>query len=114
MPCLLLAALGYGLLAWGGGLGVFVASAVAVGVGFGSVYPVFAAFVLQHVEAARRGAAFGGILAALDTGIGSGSTMVGWIAGRYGFRAAFAVAALLGLGAAPYFVLVGRRALERR
>jgi MFS family permease len=114
VPCLLLAAVGYGLLARGGGLPVFVASAVAVGVGFGSVYPVFAAFVLQHVEAARRGAAFGGILAALDTGIGSGSTMVGWIAGRYGFRAAFGVAALLALGAAPYFLLVARRALERR
>lgn len=114
VPCLLLAALGYGLLAWGGGPGVFVLSAVAVGVGFGSAYPVFAAFVLQHIEAARRGAAFGGILAALDTGIGSGSTMVGWLAGRYGFRAAFTVAALLALGAAPYFVLVGRRALERR
>jgi MFS family permease len=114
VPCLLLAAAGYGLLAWGKGLAAFAASAAATGVGFGSAYPVFAAFVLRYVEAARRGAAFGGILAALDTGIGSGSTLTGWLAGRYGFRTAFAVAALLALGAAPYFLLVGRRVLARR
>ena len=34
-------------------------------------------------------AAFGAILAAFDTGIGTGSTTMGWIIGKYGFASAF-------------------------
>ena len=41
----------------------------------------------------RRGAAFGAILAAFDTGIGTGSTMMGWIIQHAGFQAAFGTAA---------------------
>ena len=47
--------------------------AVVFGLGFGTAYPVFAAYVMEHVDPRRRGAAFGGILAAFDTGIGTGS-----------------------------------------
>lgn len=113
-PCLLLAGGGYALLALPPSLPVFLASAVLVGLGFGSAYPVFAAWVLQHVDASARGAAFGGILAALDTGIGSGSMAIGWLASRFGFRTAFGLGALLALGATPYFLLVARRILSRR
>ena len=45
-----------------------IASAVVFGVGFGTAYPVFVAYVMQHVDQHRRGAAFGAILAAFDTG----------------------------------------------
>ncbi len=75
---------------------------------------MFAAWVLSHVRAASRGAAFGGILAALDTGIGSGSIAVGWIASHYGFRVAFGLVALVALAAGPYFLVLGRRAVELR
>ena len=51
-----------------------IASAIVFGVGFGTAYPVFVAYVMRDVSAARRGAAFGAILAAFDTGIGTGST----------------------------------------
>lgn len=114
VPCLLLAAVGYALLALPASHRTFLLSAVFVGLGFGSAYPVFAAWILSHVAARSRGAAFGGILAALDTGIGSGSIVVGWIASRYGFRMAFALAALLALCAVPYFLGVGRRAVSWR
>jgi predicted MFS family arabinose efflux permease len=63
---------------------------------------------MRHVEADRRGAAFGAILAAFDTGIGTGSTSAGWIIGRYGFSAAFGVAAALSVLALPYFLIVTR------
>jgi MFS family permease len=104
-PALALIAGGYGLLAMGGTRGWLIASAIVFGTGFRAAYQFFTAYVLQHVDAARRGAAFGGILAALDTGIGSGSIAMGWIVDRYGFRQSFATAAVLALLAIPYFYL---------
>jgi predicted MFS family arabinose efflux permease len=64
---------------------------------------------MRDVHAARRGAAFGAILAAFDTGVGTGSSTVGWLIERVGFSAAFGVAALLSAIALPYFVIVERR-----
>jgi MFS family permease len=109
MPCLVLIALGLALLAAGATLPSLVASAIVFGVGFGTAYPVFVAHVMRHVSPARRGAAFGAILAAFDTGIGTGSTVVGWLIQRVGYSAAFTVAATLSAIALPYFVVVDRR-----
>jgi predicted MFS family arabinose efflux permease len=64
---------------------------------------------MKGVSAQRRGAAFGAILAAFDTGIGTGSTSMGWLIQRYGFAAAFAVAAALAALALPYFLIVDRK-----
>jgi MFS family permease len=109
LPCLVLIAFGLTLLAAGATRASLVASAVVFGVGFGTAYPVFVAYVMRDVNPARRGAAFGAILAAFDTGIGTGSTAVGWLIQRFGFSTAFAVAATLSAIALPYFVLVDRR-----
>jgi len=104
-----LIALGLALLAAGATLPSLVASAIVFGVGFGTAYPVFVAHVMRHVSPARRGAAFGAILAAFDTGIGTGSTVVGWLIQRVGYSAAFTVAATLSAIALPYFVVVDRK-----
>jgi MFS family permease len=109
MPCLALIAIGLGLLALGSTLAWLVASAMIFGVGFGTAYPVFVAYVMRDVAAARRGAAFGAILAAFDTGIGTGSTTVGWLIERFGFSAAFGAAALLSAISLPYFVVADRK-----
>ena len=109
MPCLLLIAAGLALLSGAAGLGRLAASAIIFGVGFGTAYPVFVAYVMRDVSAARRGAAFGAILAAFDTGIGTGSTSAGWMIERYGFSTAFGIAAALAAIALPYFVVVDRR-----
>ena len=85
MPCLVLIAVGLAMLALGSTRLALVASAMSFGVGFGTAYPVFVAYVMRDVYAARRGAAFGAILAAFDTGIGTGSTTVGWLIQRFGF-----------------------------
>lgn len=106
VPCLVLTVLAYALLAVGGSPTVFLGSAVVFGIGFGSAYPIFAAFVMKHVSNARRGAAFGGILAALDTGIGSGSMALGWVIQHYGFRPAYGLGAIMAAIAIPYFLLV--------
>jgi MFS family permease len=109
LPSLVFIAAGLGVLAIGGTRGWLIASAVVFGVGFGTAYPAYAAHVLRHVDPRRRGAAFGGILAAFDTGIGTGSIALGWIIAHAGFRAAFGVAAALAALSLPYFLFAERR-----
>lgn len=111
VPCIVLASVGYGLLAMGETRPWLIASALFVGVGFGSAYPAHAAFVLKHVDPRRRAAALGGILAALDTGIGSGSMTMGWIIQRGGYQMAWSTAAAIALLAAPYFLFVAPRVI---
>jgi len=109
MPCLVLIALGLAMLANASSLSWFAVSAIVFGLGFGTAYPVFVAYVMRDVHAARRGAAFGAILAAFDTGIGTGSSTAGWLIERFGFSTAFGVAAMLSAVALPYFIVVERR-----
>jgi MFS family permease len=109
LPCLVLIAVGLAMLPLSTGRNSLVASAIVFGSGFGSAYTVFVAHVMKHVDPRRRGAAFGGILAAFDTGIGTGSISIGYLAGRFGFGVAFGVAALLAGLSLPYFLAVERR-----
>ena len=108
IPCLVLICLGLGLLSFGGTRGWLIASAVVFGLGFGTAYPVYVGYVMQGVDADRRGAAFGAILAAFDTGIGTGSTSMGYLIQHFGFAAAFGVAAGLSALALPYFLTADR------
>lgn len=112
IPCLFLITIGLACLVMGGSLTWLLTSAVLFGAGFGTAYPVFVAYVMQHVRAERRGAAFGAILAAFDTGIGTGSTALGWIIEHYGFASAFGTAAALSALALPYFLLADRLLLR--
>ena len=112
LPCLVLIVVGLSCLTFGGSRFWLVTSAVFFGAGFGTAYPVFAGYVLRNIGPERRGAAFGAILACFDTGIGTGSTSMGWIIGRYGFAAAFGTAAALSALALPYFLLADTFAAE--
>ena len=109
LPSLTLIALGLALLAASATRAGLMAAAVVFGSGFGSAYPSFVAHVMSHVDAARRGAAFGGILAAFDTGIGTGSIVTGWIINRFGYSRAYVAAAVLAALAMPFFVLAEKR-----
>jgi MFS family permease len=107
-PCLVLIACGLGVLAFGGSRGHIFASAIIFGIGFGTAYPTYVGYVMKGVAADRRGAAFGAILAAFDTGIGTGSTAMGWLIQRNGFGSAFGVAAAIAALALPYFLFADR------
>lgn len=109
LPCLGLVALSLAMMAMTPGRTGLVISGLIFGVGFGLAYPAFAAYVMQHVDDSRRGAAFGTMIAAFDTGIGAGSTTMGWLIQESGYAAAFGVAAVLAALAAPYFLAVDRR-----
>ena len=112
VPCVALITTGFALLALGGTRPFLIASALIFGIGFGSAYPVFLAHVLQYVDEARRGATFGSIIGAFDTGIGTGSIAMGWIIDHYGFEPAWATAAALAACAIPFFVIMERRVLR--
>jgi MFS family permease len=109
LPCLVLIVIGLALLARGGTLPWLISSAIVFGAGFGAAYPIFAAYILDHVPTHRRGAAFGAILAAFDTGIGTGSITAGFIIGRWSYRPAYAVAACLAALSLPFFLIAERR-----
>ena len=113
LPCLVLITIGLACLVFGGTRFWLVTSGIIFGAGFGTAYPVFASYVMRHVGPDRRGAAFGAILACFDTGIGTGSTSMGWIIGRYGYAAAFGTAAALSALAMPYFLLADRLLRKR-
>ncbi|MEY4634878.1 MAG: hypothetical protein RJA55_676 [Acidobacteriota bacterium] len=109
VPCLALMVLGIAVLVFATTRLTFVASAMLFGVGFGSAYPVFVAHLMQHVPVHRRGATFGALLGAFDTGIGTGSISIGWLSEHYGFGRAFAVAGALALLSIPYFLFMEKR-----
>jgi MFS family permease len=113
LPCLALATVGLALTAAARTRSALVLAAAVFGLGFGNQYPAFVAYVMKFVDRSRRGAAFGGILAAFDTGIGTGSIAVGAMAARFGFGPAFGVAAGLSAFSIPYFLWAERRFLQR-
>ena len=113
IPCLVLIVCGLALLASFGNKPGIIVSAAVFGTGFGAAYPAFAAYVMRQVDPGRRGAAFGSIIAAFDTGIGSGSIVSGWIVEHHGFPAAFGAAAVLSAFAIPFFLVMDHRLAAR-
>ena len=109
VPCLVLVVIGVAVLTVANSRAVFVVSALLFGVGFGSVYPLFVSLLMRDMPEHRRGATFGALIGAFDTGIGTGSIAIGWMSGRYGFSRAFAVAALLAALSVPYFLFLEKR-----
>lgn len=113
VPCVGLMVAAFALLAVGGSRPILILSALIFGVGFGSAYPAYLGHVLRFVNENRRGAAFGSIIGAFDTGIGTGSIAMGWIIERAGYRPAWAVAAALAALAIPFFIVAERQLLGR-
>jgi MFS family permease len=107
--CFLAPPLGLVLLSAAQGRLSVIVAGVVFGAGFGLLHPAFTAYALEHVAPNRRGAAFGAILAAFDTGIGVGSSLMGSLIHAFGFRAAFVGAAAIAAVALPWFVAAEKR-----
>lgn len=110
-----LSALGLAALAFlpGGTMRHALAAFLYAG-GYSMVHTLVSAYVLDAVDPARRGAAFGATLVAFDAGIGSGSLLLGGLIGAWGYRAGWAGGALAALLVLPAAVAVARRALAPR
>ena len=107
--CLLVPPIGLAALAFANGAAGFIAAALIFGIGFGLMHPAFTAYVMSHVAFARRGAAFGAMLAAFDTGIGTGSSLMGWLVHHVGYRPAIGLTAAIAAMSLPSFLLAERR-----
>lgn len=103
LPCLGAVVLGVALLAMATTRAGFLLSALVFGTGFGSAYPIFVAHLMKRVDHHRRGATFGALIGAFDTGIGTGSIAMGWIGDHYGLGRAFAIGAALAALSIPYY-----------
>lgn len=114
MPSFGCVAVGLALLAFAETRPLFVISALIFGLGFGTAYPVFTAYIFRHVPPARRGAAFGSVITAFDIGIGTGSTTIGWLIQHFGFFSAFGLGAVVSGFALPYFFLLDWRMFGRQ
>jgi MFS family permease len=113
VPCLLAVVAGVALLSAATTRAGFLISAFVFGTGFGSAYPIFVAHLMKKVDNQRRGATFGALIGAFDTGIGTGSIALGWIGEHYGLGRAFAVAAALASLSIPYYLWVSRYQASR-
>jgi predicted MFS family arabinose efflux permease len=107
--CFLAPPAGLALLAMAQGEFSFVLAGIVFGAGFGLLHPAYTAYVMGHVAASRRGAAFGAMLATFDTGIGVGSSVMGRLIQSHGFRIAFLAAGLVAALALPCFLVAERR-----
>jgi MFS family permease len=111
-PALLSVPIAFVMLAFATTRMGFIASAVVFGAGFGSMYPSFAAFILDNTNPARRARTFGSIVWAFDTGIAVGSLLIGSIGQRWGLGSAFEVAAVVSCLALPIFMVTSRRMIQ--
>ena len=84
-------------------------AATLFGAGLGSAWPAFMTFVVQNTGEGDRARTFGSVILAFDTGIGIGSMVIGAIAARAGFTAAFHIATLVACLSIPVFVVTSRR-----
>jgi MFS family permease len=114
LPAFVLGAVALLLLGSATTRGALVGSAALYGLTFGNAYTFFVAYLLKHVPSERRGAAFGAIIAAFDTGIGTGSMALGALAERVGFGSAFHVGGALALLSPVAFLLAERRFLREK
>jgi len=90
-----------------------VLSAILFGIGMGASYPAFAAFILGNTDPERRARTFGSIVWAFDTGIGTGSLVIGVLGEHLGLSFAFKVAAGLSCFSIPIFAWASRHLAAR-
>ena len=105
-PLLVLTAIGLATIPTATSAGELAMAALIYGAGFSTLYPAFSTLVLDRTPPERHGAAFGAMLAAFDTGIGTGSLIFGPLVTRFGPQTAFLAAALLCTAAWPLLKLL--------
>jgi MFS family permease len=105
-PLLVLTAIGLAMIPTATDAGTLAIAALVYGAGFSTLYPAFSTLVLDRTPPERHGAAFGAMLAAFDTGIGTGSLVFGPLVTRFGPQTAFLAAAILCTAAWPLLKLL--------
>ncbi len=81
----------------------FIVSGALIGFGFGVIYPTLAAYVVDKVSPANKGAALSVIAAAGDVGYALGSSVLGFVAETMGFSTLFISTTVIILLSGYYF-----------
>jgi MFS family permease len=109
LPGLLLSAAGLGLLASVPRPAAAVLGVAAFGAGFALVFPALMALTVDRVDDHERGEALGSFTSFMDVGNGGGAYLVGAIADRSGFAAAYGTPAVLCAAGAALLAHLTRR-----
>jgi len=112
-PSLVLIPIAFALLGVADQRWEMIVSAILFGLGFGAAYPAFATFILANTDPDRRARTFGSIVWAFDTGIATGSLVIGSLGDAFGFRNAFLTAAALSCLSIPIFARSSRHLAAR-
>lgn len=114
-PSIILFALGVFVLSQTHAAGSFLTSAGLIGLGWGTIFPIFQTIAIQNVLPQRKGVATATFLSIFDTGVGSGSFFVGLIAAQIGFRSFYLLGGFYVLfGVVLYYFLHTRRQSSRK
>jgi MFS family permease len=99
--CLLVQALGLGMIGIAGSAGLATAGAAICGAGFSLVFPGLGLEAVKRAPAESRGLAMGTYNAFLDLTLGFGSPALGWLGGAAGLGSIFIGSAIAALLAVP-------------
>lgn len=109
-PSILLFSLGIFILSQTHAAGSFLASAGLIGLGWGTIFPIFQTIAIKEALPQRKGVATATFLSIFDTGVGLGSFFAGVIVTQIGFRSFYLAGSLyVLLGVVLYYFLHTRR-----
>ncbi len=101
LVCLLIEAVGLGLIWRAEAPAVALLGAALTGLGYSLIYPGFGVEAVSRVPAENRGLAMGAYTAFLDLALGVSGPLLGLAAARAGLEAAFLCSAVAALAAVP-------------
>lgn len=112
-PSIIIYALGVLLLSQTHGSFSFLAAAGLIGLGWGTIFPIFQTVAIQDALPNRKGVATATFLSIYDTGMGVGSYIVGIIASGIGFRSFYFISSIyVLLGVVVFYALYTRKHVE--
>ncbi|TGE33860.1 MFS transporter [Desulfosporosinus sp. Sb-LF] len=113
-PCLLLFALGMFLLSQAHSSAMILLAGAIIGIGYGSVTPVFQTQIISSVEPHRVGIANSLFFNSMDAGMALGAYILGTVAGIAGYGSIYEIGVVLIIIAGlQYFVLTQKKELLR-
>lgn len=108
-PCLALFAVGMFLLSQTSTSLIILTAGAVIGIGYGSVTPIFQAKTIGAVEPHRVGIANSLFFNSMDAGMAIGSYVLGMVAGNYGYHSVYLIGVLLIMAAAIQYYALTRR-----
>ncbi|ADO47743.1 MFS transporter [[Enterobacter] lignolyticus] len=104
-PCLLAFTLGLIVLGYAHGSVMMIVSGALIGIGYGSVTPIFQTQIISSVAPHKMGVANSLFFNAMDAGLALGAFIMGLMVGGVGYRAIYLVGAVLVVFAGVLYVV---------